>query len=142
MLARWEPFRLGRFDHGMDRLFDHFLGHGRTNGGHFHPALEVTEDEQSLVVRAEVPGVEKEKLDIKIDGRLLTVGGTKEEKREEKETTYHIYESRYGEFRRTLELPEYVDTDKSEADYSDGVLTITFAKKEEAKPKQLEVRVR
>ena len=151
MLARWEPFRLGNFGRGMDRLFDHFLGHphGHVVDGWFRPALEVTEDEGGLTVRAEVPGVERDKLDVKVDGRLLTISGTKEEKREEKkedeeapERTYHIVESRYGSFSRTIELPEYIDTESSEADYADGVLSIVFQKKAEAKPKQLEIHVK
>ena len=145
MLARWEPFRVGNFRGEMDRLFDHFLAHHRHEGdGWFRPAIEVSEDESGLVVKAEVPGVEKDKLDVKVDGRILTISGTKEEKREEsdKERTYHIYESRYGSFQRSLELPEYIDTGEPEADYSDGVLTVTLAKKEEAKPKQLTVNVK
>jgi len=154
MLARWEPLRLGNFGLGMDRLFDHFLGHphGHAGNGWFRPALEVTEDEGGLTVRAEVPGVERDKLDVKVDGRLLTISGTKEERREEKkegeegeeapERTYHIVESRYGSFTRTIELPEYVDSENSEADYADGVLSIVFQKKAEAKPKQLEIHVK
>ena len=139
MLARWEPFRRGN----LERLFDHFLGHdGDSRTGWFRPAIEVAEDENSLVVRAEIPVVDRDKLDVKVDGRLLTVSGTKEDKHEENEKTYHIYEARYGSFQRTLELPEYVDTEKTDADYTDGVLSVSFAKKEEAKPKQLELAVK
>ena len=153
MLARWEPFGLGSVRREMDRLLDHFAGHPHRHAGEgwFRPALEVSEDEGRLTVRAEVPGVEKDKLDVKIDGRLLTISGSKEAKREEKKeaekgedgngVTYHIVEARYGSFSRTIELPEYVDPELSEADYAEGVLSVTFPKKEAAKPKQLEIQV-
>ena len=146
MLARWEPFNLGSFRREMDRLFDHFLGQPREGevDSWFRPAIEVSEDADKLVVKAEVPGVEKEKISVKLDGRVLTISGRKEEEREEsdKEKTYHIYERRYGSFQRAIELPDYVDTDNPEAEYTNGVLTVTLPKKEEAKPKQLKVNVK
>jgi len=154
MLARLEPFRTGNFRREMDRLFGHFLGnpHHHHDDGSYRPALEVSEDETALTVRVELPGVAKDALDVKVDGRLLTISGTKAERREENkegedgdegvERTYHIVESRYGSFSRTLELPEHIDTLNSEADYADGVLSIVFQKKEEAKPRQLEIHVK
>ena len=146
MLARWEPLNLGSFRREMDRLFDHFLGQPREGevDSWFRPAIEVSADADKLVVKAEVPGVEKEKISVKLDGRVLTISGRKEEEREEsdKEKTYHIYERRYGSFQRAIELPDYVDTDNPEAEYTNGVLTVTLPKKEEAKPKQLKVNVK
>ena len=152
VLARWEPFRLRKLGSEMDRLFGHFLGHEgqpRARDGWFRPAIEVVEDAESLTVRAEIPGVERDELDVKIDGRLLTISGTKEEKREqkadeadEKERTYHIYEARYGSFQRSLELPEHIDTEKVDAEFADGVLTVRLSKKEEAKPRQLTIDVK
>ncbi len=143
MLTRWEPRGLGTLRTEMDRLFDHFVGNEpRPRDDWFRPALEVAEDVDSLTVKVELPGVDKEKIDVKIDGPQLTISGSKEEKRDEGDKSYHVYEARYGSFQRTLHLPETIDTAKSEADYTDGVLTITFAKKEESKPRKLEIKLK
>jgi len=142
MLTIRDPWNMGTFRSEMDGLFDRFLGaSGPGKESRYRPPIEAWESEESLVVRVELPGVEREKVNVKVEGQVLTVSGTKEEKRKEKEK-YHIYEVGHGAFQRVLQLPEYADSEKCSADYADGVLEIAFPKKEEAKPKQVQIKVK
>ena len=108
--------------------------------GNFVPAVDVYEDAQNLVLKLEVPGIPKEALDIHVEGRSLTVKGERTFSTGEKEENFQRVERRYGSFVRSFTLPSTVDTDNVEASAQDGVLSITLAKKAEAKPKQIQVR--
>jgi HSP20 family protein len=91
-------------------------------------------------VKAEVPGIDAKDINISVTGEVLTIKGEKKSEREEKEENYHLVERSYGSFSRSLVLPAAVDLDKIEAKYDKGVLTVTCPKKEEVKPKAIEIK--
>ena len=93
-----------------------------------------------IVVKAEVPGIDAKDINISVTGDVLTIKGEKKSEREEKEENYHLVERSYGSFSRSLVLPAAVDLDKIEAKYDKGVLTVTCPKKEEVKPKAIEIK--
>ncbi|HQT75738.1 MAG: hypothetical protein B7Z80_00865 [Rhodospirillales bacterium 20-64-7] len=134
----------------MDRLFDRVTaGFG---GGPFtpprffdfvsvpSPAVDITEDETAFKLTAELPGLNEKDVEISVSGDTLTITGQKEQKREEKEKNYHLTERSYGEFRRSFYLPEAVDRDKIDAQFANGVLTLTMPKSAAAATKKIEVK--
>jgi HSP20 family protein len=153
-IARFVPFRSGLSDvavlqNRLNSIFSDFARAGfepdsateSLAAGNFVPAVDVYEDTQKLVLKLEVPGIRKEDLDIRVEGRTLTVRGERKFESEEKEENFHRIERRYGSFVRSFTLPNTVDVEKIEATANDGVLTLSLAKKAEAKPKQIEVKV-
>ncbi len=107
----------------------------------FSPAIDVCENPNDCVVSCELPGIDKKENDISIASNVLTIKGQKKGETEEKRGKYYRKESWSGSFHRTLPLPSLVDGDKITAQLSNGVLTITLPKREEAKPKQIAVNV-
>ena len=149
-LTRFTPFRSGLNDVAVlqNRLNAIFQDFGRPEAaseslaaGNFVPAVDVYEDAQKLVLKLEVPGIPKEALDIRVEGRTLTVKGERKFGNEEKEEHFHRIERRFGSFERGFALPNSVDVENVEAQVTDGVLSISLAKKAEAKPKQIQVKV-
>lgn len=104
------------------------------------PAIDVSESDTEVKIRAEAPGVAAKDLDISISGNTLTIAGQKDESTEKKEENYYHCERRFGSFRRTIELPDTADTGKITAESDNGVVTIRVAKKPGAKPRQVEVK--
>ena len=102
--------------------------------------MDVKESADQVVVKAEVPGMDAKDINISVTGEVLTIKGEKKSEREEKEENYHLVERSYGSFSRSLKLPAAVDLDKIEAKYDKGVLTVTCPKKEEVKPKAIEIK--
>lgn len=144
-LMEWRPFReISRLRREMDRLWDDYFGPGRRAlkpmEMEFAPAVDVKETADQIVIKAEVPGIDAKDINISITGDVLTMKGEKKSEHEEKEENYHLVERSYGSFARSLVLPAAVDMDKIEAKYDKGVLTITCAKKEEVKPKAIEIK--
>jgi len=144
-LVEWKPFReVSRLRREMDRLWDDFFGPGRRAfrplEPEWAPAVDVAEAPDKVVVKAEVPGMDAKNIDISLSGDILTIKGEKKSEREEKKENYHLVERSYGSFSRSLRLPAAVEADKIEAGYKQGVLTITCPKKEEAKPKAIEIK--
>jgi HSP20 family protein len=144
-LMEWRPFReVSRLRREMDRLWDDYFGSGRRGlqplTGEFAPPVDVKETAEQVVVKAEVPGMEAKDINISVSGEVLTIKGEKKSEREEKEENYHLVERSYGSFSRSLVLPAAVDLDKIEAKYDNGVLTVTCPKKEEVKPKPIEIK--
>ena len=92
------------------------------------------------MVKAEVPGMDAKDINISVTGDVLTIKGEKKSEREEKEENYHLVERSYGSFSRSMTLPAAVNLDKIEAKYDKGVLTVTCPKKEEVKPKAIEIK--
>jgi HSP20 family protein len=136
MITRIDPFR------ELASFFETFTdssGKAQLSSGSFVPAVDVYEDEQTLVLKLEVPGVNEEDLHVSVEDSTLTVQGERKFEKEEKEENFHRIERRYGSFTRTFKLPSIVDTDKVEAGYEKGILKITLAKRAEAKPKQIKV---
>ena len=109
--------------------------------GSFVPAVDVYEDTQKVVLKLEVPGIKQEDLDVRVENQTLTVKGERKFERDEKEENFHRIERRFGSFVRSFTLPQTVDTGAVTAGYDAGVLTISIAKKAEAKPKQVKVEI-
>jgi HSP20 family protein len=126
----------------MDRLFHDFFenGHTTTAAEEFAPALDVAETPEAIVVTAEVPGVDVKDVEISLMGGTLYIKGKKTDEKEEKGKTWHRVERSYGAFTRALSLPSAVNAERIEAKSKDGVLTITLPKKEEAKPKLIQIK--
>ncbi len=144
MITRWDPFRdINQLQGGLNRLFqDYNRGSDElTTSGSFVPAVDVYDDEHNLVLKMEVPGVDQKDIDIRLENNTLTVRGERNFEKEEKEENFHRIERRYGTFSRSFTLPNSVDTEKVNANYENGVLKISLAKRAEAKPKQIKVNV-
>ena len=144
-LMEWKPFReVTRLRREMDRLWEDYFGAGRRGlrplEAEWAPAVDVSETAEEVVVKAEVPGMEAKDIDISLSGDILTIKGEKKSEREETKENYHLVERSYGSFSRSLKLPAAVVVDKIEASYQKGVLTISCPKKEEVKPKTIEVK--
>ena len=103
------------------------------------PAIEVFEKEDKYVVRAELPGLKEEDIDVSVEGDTLTIKGEKKSESEVKEENYHCCERSYGSFFRSIALPSTIDAKKIEADYEDGVLEVNLPKAAEVKPKKITV---
>ena len=144
-LMKWTPFgELTTLRREMDRLFERFLGElpgPDLSGMGWAPRLDLTETKDSLIVKAELPGLEAKDLDISVSGNTLNIKGEKKQVREEKDEHHHLIERSYGAFSRTVELPAPVAPDKIKAAFKDGVLTITLPKTEEAKRKAIPIKV-
>ena len=149
-ITRFTPFRPPLSDVALlqNRLNSIFHDFGHASGenesltaGSFVPAVDVYEDAQKVVLKLEVPGIKQEDLDIRIEDQTLTVKGERKFEAEEKEENFHRIERRYGSFVRSFTLPQTVDADAVTATYDAGVLSISLAKKAEAKPKQVKIDV-
>jgi HSP20 family protein len=143
-LSVWPTFgRLFGLRDELDRLFEPFseLTRGSQLLSVWNPAIDLYEDKDSLIVKAELPGMKKEEIDVSLhDGALSISGERKSEQRVENGENYRS-ERFVGRFHRTVTLPSPVRGDQVKAQYKDGILTITLPKTEEAKPKQIEVNV-
>src|SRR5208282_6210715 len=146
ILTRWDPFReVSSLQNRMNRLFEEQYGGGRedslTTAGAFVPPVDVYEDEHSVQLKLEVPGIDEKDLDVKVENNTLTVSGERKFEKEEKEENFRRVERRYGSFTRSFTLPNTVNTEDIQADYDHGVLKVRLAKRAEAKPKQIKVNI-
>ena len=148
-MTRFVPFRSGLNDLAVlqNRLNSIFTDFARPEGendqlaaGNFVPAVDVYEDASKLVLKFEVPGIRPEDLDIRVEGRTLSVRGERKFESDHKEENYHRVERRFGSFVRSFTLPATVDTENVQAETENGVLQLTLNKKAEAKPKQIQVK--
>ena len=108
----------------------------------WRPALEVTEDKDSLHVSAELPGVSKNNVDVTFDDGVLEIWGERKDPKGDADRETHLNERAFGNFRRTVSLPPTVDSSQAKASFKDGVLTIQLPKLEEKKPKQIAIKVK
>ena len=144
-LIRWQPFSdMVALRQAMDRLFDDSFVRPSRFAGLFGEGADMPIDmyqtDEDVVVKASVPGVNPEEIDVTIAGDTLTIKGeTKTEEEIEKEN-YFRKERSYGAFSRSILLPSSLQTDKAEASFENGVLTLTIPKAEEAKPKQIKIK--
>lgn len=127
--------RLFDFDWDLDRDLDLF-------GGVSGPSVDLMEDNDTYIVRCDLPGVEKDNLDISVSGNALTIKGEKQDSSEHKDGRYYRRESWSGAFQRTITVPETVDPNAINAEMKNGVLTLTLPKKEDVKPRQISVDVK
>ncbi|MCO5051417.1 MAG: Hsp20/alpha crystallin family protein [Verrucomicrobiae bacterium] len=144
-LANWSGFgRLSDLRDEIDRLFDSPLSElTKTSDllAGWTPALDVYEDKDNYTVKAELPGMKKEDIEVSLHEGVLSISGERKSETEKEDTEVFRAERFVGRFQRTVTLPASVAADKVKAAYKDGVLTITLPKTEEAKPKQIDVAV-
>ena len=128
-LTRWEPMReMMSLREAMDRLFDDaFTRPISVSGVSGMPAVDMYQTNDDVIVKATLPGLKPEDVDITVTGETLTLRGEFKQENEQKETSYHIRESRFGSFERSILLPTDVKADKAKADFEDGILTITMS---------------
>ncbi len=138
---------LRSFRDEIDRLFEDFFRaptlFGRTWGEErpFLPPVDVRETDSDILVEAELPGVDPKQVEVSLEGNTLRLRGERKHEHEEKTKNVHRVERYFGEFERHIPLPEGINPDDVEASYKDGVLTIRIGKREEVKPKSIEVKV-
>jgi len=146
-LVRWEPFNeLMTLREAMDRLFEESVVRPR-EGWLAAPregalSVDMYETDEDVVVKASVPGIKAEDLDISITGDTLTIKGETKAEEEVEEENYIYRERRYGSFSRSLTVPTPVVAEQAEAEFEDGILTLTLPKAEEVKPKSIEVKTK
>lgn len=147
-IVRWEPFRdMLSLQDRMNRLFDEsFRGANRgadddwALGGSWAPAVDIYEQNGNIELKAELPGIDPKDVDIRVENNVLTLRGERRLDNEVKRESYHRVERAYGAFSRSFTLPTVVDTEKIQAEYKDGVLRLVLPKKEEAKPRQIQIQ--
>ena len=139
-IMRWDPFRgLVRMQRDMDRLFSELFGQPlvrwerEEEEGIRIPTIDLVETEQELVVKAEMPGIDKDKIEVEVLPELLNISAEMHEEREEKDVTHHRCERVWGRFERSIPLPAEVVTDQTKATYRDGLLEIHLPKTERAR---------
>ncbi len=143
-LIRWEPMReMVTLREAMDRLFDDaFTRPAGMAAGWQMPAIDMYQTDDALVIRAAVPGLKAEDVQIDVTGDVLTIKGEFKQKDEAKEKNYHLREQRWGAFERRVLLPTQIVADKAKAEFENGVLTISLPKTDEVRPKQITIKAK
>ena len=143
-VVRWDPFRdLNLLQDRMNRLFEDASRNWKSDEPAstttWSPAVDIFETESEIVVKAEVPGMERKDITLNLENNVLTLRGERRFLKEAKEENYHRIERSYGGFSRAFSIPATVDEEKIRADYQDGVLKIVLPKKEQLRPKQIKI---
>jgi len=157
MIDKWNPFRVApTWDpwREMDEMRSQFAkllgerlplrrdGHGEElELTDWLPPVDITEDSKEYTIKAELPGLAKENVKVKVEGGVLTIAGERKEESEEKDKKHHRIERAYGSFRRSFTLPEDSSGEKVAAEFKDGVLKVHLPKDQTAKPKSVDVKV-
>lgn len=145
-LMHWRPSReLTSLRKEMDSLWNRFLG--GTDFPKFaiedwQPSVDISETKDTLLVKAELPGVDAKDVSVTLSGDMLTIKGEKKQEKEKKDEHYYCSESFSGSFQRTIRLPINIKTDKIDATFNKGILQIALPKTEEAKKKEIEIKVK
>ena len=146
MLGFWEPFHDISKMHGeMDRLFSSFWtksDRDLSKGIEWTPAVDIYEERDEIIVKAEIPGVRKEDVSLSLMEDTLTIKGERKYQREEKRENYVWMEGSYGTFTRVLQLPRPVKSESAKAEYKDGILKIVLPKAEESKTREIKIEVK
>jgi HSP20 family protein len=142
-LTQFQPFRGSSLEDQINRLFRETLDRSSDDANlrPWAPAVDIFETEQELVVKADLPDIKPEELDIRVENNILTIRGERKFEKKENENHYLRVERSYGLFCRSFALASTVNSETIQADYKNGVLTLAIPKREEAKPKQIKVRV-
>jgi HSP20 family protein len=145
-IVRWEPFRdllatQKEFDRLFREAFTPGFGEGELSTRTWAPPVDIFENENNIVLKAELPGVEPKDVEVRVEDNTLYLKGERKFEKETKEENYHRIERSYGSFARSFSLPNSIDAEKVGADYKDGLLTLTLPKREEAKPKTIKINV-
>src|SRR5579864_1675044 len=146
LLTRWDPLRdLATMQNRLNRFVRESYSPEGTEEAltttSFAPPVDIYEDEHTITLKMEVPGIDEKDIDVRIEGNSLTVHGERKFEKDEKEENYRRIERQYGSFTRSFTLPNSVDPTQVTAHYDKGVLKVNLAKKAEAKPKQIKVNV-
>ena len=143
-LIRWEPAReMMSLRDAMDRLFDDaFTRPLSLRDAWSVPAIDMFQTDDEIVVKAALPGIKADEVQINVTGEVLTLKGEVKQNQEMEEKAWHIREQRFGSFERSIALPTDVVADKAKADFENGILTITLPKAEEVKPKTITVKAK
>jgi HSP20 family protein len=144
-LIRWEPAReMMTLREAMDRLFDDAFTRplSLASNGWSVPAVDMYQTDNEVVVKAALPGIKADEVQINVTGEVLIIKGETKQESESQEKAYHIREQRWGTFERSLILPTKVVVDKAKADFENGILTITLPKAEEVKPKSISIKTK
>src|SRR6201984_600568 len=146
LLTRWDPLRdLATMQNRINRFvresYSPEVPEGALATTNFAPPVDIYEDEHTIAVKMEVPGINEKDIDVRIENNTLTVHGERKIEKEEKEENFRRVERQYGSFTRSFTLPSSVDPTQVSAHYDKGMLRINLAKKAEAKPKQIKVNV-
>ncbi|MGE3840381.1 MAG: Hsp20/alpha crystallin family protein [Vicinamibacterales bacterium] len=146
-LVRFDPFReLATMQDRVNRIFGEAYGRRPDDDlmmrGDWLPPVDIFENEKGeIVLRAELPGLSKEDIDLRVENNTLTIRGERRKDIDVKDEKYHRVERTYGTFTRSFSVPNTVDAANVSADYKNGVLTVVLPVKEEAKPRQIQVKV-
>ncbi len=144
-LVRWDPVReLDSFQSDMNRLFDSFFGRRESGvangyGRRWIPAMDLVETDDALVLRADLPGMQRDDIEIEVKDNVLTVSGERKAEHEDKGEGFYRVERAFGRFSRSLDLPQGIEAGGVKADFKDGVLEVRIPKPEERKPQRVEV---
>ncbi|NWG06960.1 MAG: Hsp20/alpha crystallin family protein [Chloroflexi bacterium] len=144
-LIRWEPAReMMTLREAMDRLFDDAFTRPLSvfKDSWTVPAIDMYQTDDEIVVKAALPGIKTDEVQINITGEVLTIKGEAKQQEEKKERAWHIREQRWGSFERSVILPTEVVADKAKAEFENGILTITLPKAEEVKPKVISIKAK
>ncbi len=147
-LVRWDPFRdLVTLKERMDRLFEDTFARSRSieeslAPGSWSPPVDIYETDENIVLKAELPGIERKDITLEVKENILTLKGDRKFEKEVKQENYHRVERSYGSFQRSFSLPSNIKRDRVEAEFKDGILEVTLPKAEVAKPKQIKVEVK
>ena len=144
-LVRWEPLNTaitgpGNLFQGFDEALERIWGNGPVR--RWTPAVDVYENKDSVVVKAELPGVDPKEVEISVEDGTLYLKGERKSESEDQRDGYHRLERSYGSFARAFTLPDSVDPEKVSAEYKDGLLSVTLPKREESKPKKVKIAVK
>jgi len=143
-IIRWDPYRdLVTLRDRMNRLFEDVSGPRSEEkdvlGSSWAPSVDIYENENEVVLAAEIPGVDEKDVEIKVEDNNLTLRGERKFEKETKEENYHRIERSYGSFFRSFALPSYIDQDRIEAEHENGVLKIRMPKRSELKPRKVKI---
>ena len=143
-IARFDPFRdLMNLQQRINRLFEEVFPRGERAEvvqAAWAPAVDIYEEPEAILIEADLPGLNKDDVSVNLENNVLTIQGERKLEREDKRENYRRIERAYGVFARSFTLPSNVDAAKIDAEFKDGVLRIRLPKKEEAKPRQIEVK--
>jgi HSP20 family protein len=141
-LLRWEPFReIETLRNQFDQLFNELASTNRESEMGWMPALEIEDRDRHLMLKAQMPGVDSKDLDIRVTRDTVYIGGERKYERKQEEKGYFRSEFRYGKFQRTIPLPVEIQNDQVQADYKDGILTLTLPKVEAAQHQVVKINL-
>jgi HSP20 family protein len=141
-LVRWDPApEVDTLHSEVNRIFDTFFGGRPRNGGlrRWVPAMDLTETDDHLVLRADLPGLDKDDVKVEVKDGVLTVSGERKAEQEERTDGFYRVERAFGGFSRSMSLPEHVDAEKVTADFDKGVLEVRIPKPEEREPHRIQI---